>query len=113
MLEKTTSLTITILAALLFGICGAGIAEETGSDLFKLRAKVMEIDLTYNQIIIAEEEMTLLSHFENNKTVWDTRFLDTDELQISPEEIERGSIVRVLWKVEDGTSIAEEVMLIE
>ena len=112
MLKKTT--TLTILAVLLYtGICGIGIADDNESGAFELRARVMDIDLTYNKIVIAEEEMVLLSHFENNKTVWDTLFLDADGNQISPESIESGSRVSVRGDVENEVSIAKEIILLE
>jgi len=114
MLKKTTTIAITMFAVLVFtGICGTGFADDNESETFELRARVMDIDLTYNQIVIAEEEMTLLSHFENNKTVWGTRFLDAEGRQISPDTIESGSRVLVRGEIENEVSIVEEIILLE
>lgn len=114
MLKKTTTIAITIFVILLYtGICGTGFADDNDSGTFELTAKVMEIDLTYNRIVIAEEEMTILSHFKNNKTVWVTRFLDADGHQISPDTIESGNRVTVRGKLENEVYIVEEIILLE
>ena len=114
MRKKTTSLVMAMFALLLYtGLCGIGIADDNESGLFKLKARVMDIDLTYNRIVVAEKEMTLLSHFENNKTVWGTRFLDMEGNQISPDTIEPGSRVLVRWEIDNETSIAREITLLK
>lgn len=112
MLKRITS--IAMFALLLYtGICGIGIANDNTSGIYELEAKVMSIDLTYNRIVIAEKEMTLLSHIENKKTVWDTRFQDVDGSQISPDRIKSGSRVLVRWEIKNRAFTAREIILLE
>ena len=114
MRKKITSLAMALFAMLLCtGICGISIAENNEPGFFELKARVMEIDLAYNRIVIAEKEMTILSHFENNKTVWDTRFLDMKGHEISPDTIEPGSKVLVRWEIDNDASIAREITLLK
>lgn len=102
--------------ALLFlnGMCGMGIAAENESGFVQLQAKVMAIDLINNLAIIAEEEFKLLYHYDKHgKKVWDTRFLDKEGNQITPDQIEKRDRILVRGKTDNGTIIAREIILLE
>nr|WP_319392834.1 hypothetical protein [uncultured Desulfobacter sp.] len=96
------------------GMCSMGIAADDESDLVKLKAKVMVIDLINDIVIIAEQKFKLMSHRDKHGTkVWDTRFLDKEGNQISPDQIETRDRVLVHGKNDSGTIIAKEVILLE
>jgi len=113
MLKKIISL--AVFALLLHkGMCGMGIADGKEFGFFKLQAKVMAIDLIRDLAIIAEKEFELLSHYDGNgKKVWNTRFLDKKGNQISPDQIKKRDRVLVHGKNDNGTIIAEEIILLE
>ncbi|WP_319574490.1 hypothetical protein [uncultured Desulfobacter sp.] len=113
MLKKTISLAMFTLL-FLNGMCCMGIAGDNESDFVQIKAKVMDINLFRNQAIIAEKEFKLLYHYgANGEKVWDTRFLDKDGNQITPDQIEKRDRVLVRGKNDNGTIIAREIILLE
>nr|WP_320013428.1 hypothetical protein [uncultured Desulfobacter sp.] len=113
MLKKTIYLS---MFALLFlnGMCGMGIAADNESGFVQLQAKVMTIDLFRNLVIIAEKKFKLLYHYDKNgEKIWDTRFLDKEGNQITPDRIEKRDRVLVRGKNDNGTIIAREIILLE
>lgn len=112
MLKKTIFLAVFALL-LLNGMCGMGIAADNESVFFELKAKVMTIDPIRDLAIIAEKEFKLLSHYdENGEKVWDTRFIDKEGNQITPDQIEKRDRVWVRGKNDNGTIIAREIILL-
>ena len=113
MLKKTIYRAVFTLL-FLNGMCGMGIAADNESVFFELKANVMAIDPIRNLAIIAEKEFKLLSHYdEKGKKVWDTRFLDKEGNQITPDQIEKRDRVLVRGKTDNQTFIAEEIILLE
>nr|WP_321400256.1 hypothetical protein [uncultured Desulfobacter sp.] len=113
LLKRTIPL-IMFFLVMFNGMCGMGIAADDESDLIKLKAKVMVIDLINNIVIVAEQKFKLISHRDKHGTkVWDTRFLDKEGNQISPDKIETRDRVLVHGKNDNGTIIAKEVILLE
>lgn len=115
MLKKTISLAIFALLFLnLNGMCGMAIAADNESGVFQLTAKVMSIDLVSNMAMIAEKEFKLLFHYDKNgEKIWDTRFLNKEGNQITPDQIKKRDRVLVRGKNENGTLIAKEIILLE
>ena len=112
MLKKTTFLAM-FAWLLCAGICGVCIAADNEPGFFELRARVTSIDFAHNRIVVAEKEMVLPSHFEKNKTVWDTRFMDMAGGQISPDRIKSRSRVLVRGGIDNGKPVAREIILLE
>ncbi|NWH06701.1 hypothetical protein [Desulfobacter latus] len=113
MLKKTISLAVFTLL-FLSGICSMGIAADNESDFVKLKAKIMAIDLINDRAIIAEKEFKLMFHYDENfEKVWDTRFLDNEGNQITPDQIKKRDRVLVRGKKDNGTIIALEIILLE
>nr|WP_319490937.1 hypothetical protein [uncultured Desulfobacter sp.] len=113
LLKRTIPLIVFSLV-IFNGMCGMGIAAEDESVPIKFKAKVMAIDLINNIVVIAEQKFKLVSHRDKHgKKVWDTRFLDKEGNQISPDQIEKRDRVLVHGKNDSGTIIAEEVILLE
>jgi predicted metalloenzyme YecM len=101
-----------IFLFILFFYC-SGMAIAIDSATFQLTAKVMYIDLGKNLINIAENDIGLLYHYEKDKKVWDTHFLNKEGHQISAEQIKKRDRVVVQGYKKDGMLNAREIILLE
>ncbi len=86
--------------------------EESGP--FEMIAGVMEMNLSRNYTIIAEEEIILKYHYnEKKKKVWDTVFLDKEGNPIPPEKIREDAEVFVEGIKNHNGKFADQIQVLE
>ena len=64
---------------------------------FELNARIMEIDLANNRMVVAEEEIHLLSTMKGGEKIWQTHFVDAKKKsEIPAQRFKKRDRVRVL-----------------
>ncbi len=87
---------------------------EEESGFFEMIAGVMEMNLSRNYTIIAEEKIILKYHYtKKGKKVWDTVFLDKKGNRIKPEQIKEYDEVLVFGTRTCNGAFAKQIQMLE
>ncbi|MBU0484841.1 MAG: hypothetical protein KKB30_10050 [Proteobacteria bacterium] len=97
-LRKYHTVNIVLLICTLLAIATPALAGQKGLSV-ELNARIMEIDLGNQKMIVGEKDILLLARLDNGDRKWQTVFVDAKGHTISPVTLKQRD--RVLVKGED------------
>lgn|GEM_PF-1550731 len=107
--------TLVFLISILLFSAGSCLAGDQNSSTdqepaFEFTARIMKIDLDHNLMIVAEEEIHLLSTTQGNKKIWQTHFVDAAKKTIPVQRFKNKDKVFVLGNRTSSGAIEAEVV---